>query len=75
MTVFHLAEAGRVASVLPKPDTKGATMIRKSLLLAAAACFTFSAAHAADTKGPTDKTGKKADAAATAAVISGYNSG
>ncbi|MDH7638064.1 S10 family peptidase [Sphingomonas oryzagri] len=46
-------------------------MIRKSLLLAAATCFALGAAHAADTKGPTDKTGKKADPAATAAPDKG----
>ena len=42
-------------------------MIRKSLLLAAIASFAFGAAHAAETKAPSDKTEKKADASATAA--------
>ncbi|WP_019833540.1 S10 family peptidase [Sphingomonas sp. PR090111-T3T-6A] len=46
-------------------------MIRKSLLLAAVASFAFNAAHAAETKSPTGKTEKKADAAATAAPDKG----
>jgi carboxypeptidase C (cathepsin A) len=56
------------SSVLPKPDTKGASMIRKSLFLAAVASFAFGACHAAETKAPTEK---KADASNTAAPDKG----